>query len=76
MGNIVDDIKIRDILGKEGLFLSEKIGMFSPDKIEKCKDCDVSWFCWSCIKRIDNLTEKEFDERCSAQKKRLGAVWD
>ncbi|MBE5903528.1 MAG: radical SAM protein [Pseudobutyrivibrio sp.] len=75
LGNIRDEIEIRKILGNEKTFLSKNLEEFSPDKYKNCKNCDLTWFCWSCLQKMENLTDSEFKERCASQKQLLEAVW-
>lgn len=49
-----------------------------PDSIEKCKECKVNMFCWTCledVKRLKNY-EGDFVERCSIIKPMLyDKIW-
>lgn len=76
LGNIKNIKDIRSLLGADGIFLSKAVEKFSPDKIDKCKECDLTWFCWSCLQRIERLSPIEFEERCISQKQLLKAVWE
>lgn len=46
-----------------------------PEKIEKCKDCDLRLFCWSCLHFVDIYKDSDvFDERCASRKEALEKV--
>lgn len=48
---------------------------YDPSNYSKCTDCDVSYFCWSCLYSMVTLSEKEFIERCKYKKHILDKVW-
>ncbi len=47
-----------------------------PDKTEKCKDCDVNLFCWSCLHFIDlaKCRKLEISDRCKERKHDLTKI--
>lgn len=54
---------------------SEFIDLY-PDKFEKCRDCDVNLFCWSCLHFIDMVKEGKMNitDRCEYRKRDLERV--
>lgn len=52
--------------------------MLEPDKIEKCKDCKVNFFCWSCLQEADMLASesKLLQTRCDLKYEHLrNIIW-
>ena len=50
----------------------KKLESIQPENYEKCKDCKVNLFCWSCLQDIENLKEhKESFERYCYLKKNI-----
>lgn len=52
--------------------------MLEPDKIEKCKDCKVNFFCWGCLQEADMLAgdSKLVQKRCDLKFEHLkNIIW-
>lgn len=52
--------------------------MLEPDKIEKCKECKVNFFCWGCLQEADMLAveSKLVQERCDLKYEHLrNIIW-
>lgn len=75
MGNIREIDKLKNVFSKTDCCLASCVEKFDPSKYIRCKDCDVSYFCWSCLHSIVNLNDSEFEERCQYKKNILGEVW-
>ena len=78
LGNICEIQNLKDLLIEtcETDLISNCLIEYEPSKYEKCLDCDVSYFCWSCLYQILELSEDDFNDRCKAQKKYLEKVWE
>ncbi len=77
LGSISKINSINDVFNdKDCKFLTECIESYEPDKFEKCKHCNVNYFCWSCIYPMYKLSNEEFDERCEYKKSVLAKVWE
>ena len=48
----------------------KKLESIQPENYEKCKDCKVNLFCWSCLQDIENLKEhkESFERYCYLKK--------
>lgn len=56
-----------------------KIEERKPYNNEKCKDCNVNLFCWSCYQKFESYLRHpdKFEERCKYRKKELKeAIWN
>lgn len=54
------------------------LNMLEPDKIEKCKDCKVNFFCWGCLQEADMLAgeSKLVQARCDLKYEHLkNLIW-
>lgn len=52
--------------------------MLEPDKIEKCKDCKVNYFCWGCLQEADMLAGESqlVQARCDLKYEHLkNIIW-
>lgn len=52
--------------------------MLEPDKIEKCKDCKVNYFCWGCLQEADMLASESqlVQVRCDLKYEHLkNIIW-
>lgn len=78
LGNIMEVNSLAECLvAGEHDFLSKSLQQYEPDQMEKCRDCNVNYFCWSCMHEVVDLaTQKDFEERCSGMKSYLMAVWE
>lgn len=54
----------------------KNLEMLEPDKIEKCKDCKVNFFCWGCLQEADMLIgESELVQaRCDLKYEHLNNI--
>lgn len=77
LGNILEVNTIGECLEVDKKhFLSKSLQQYEPDTMEKCKDCNVNYFCWSCLhEMVDFASQKEFDERCKGMYSYLQPVW-
>lgn len=77
LGNIAEVEDISKILdGNKGCFLCKSIQKYDPGKFESCKNCNVNYFCWSCVYPMYKLDKKEFQERCAYKKEMLKTIWE
>lgn len=78
LGNIMDINNIKDILVcDKNKFLSKSLQKYEPDSMEKCKECNVRYFCWSCLHQIVDVEEDGiFDKRCQHMKKLLQPAYE
>lgn len=60
----------------KGFFVSPCVQRFEPSEYPACKDCNVNYFCWSCVYPMLKLDEAEFKERCAYKKRMLAHVWE
>ncbi|MNV70372.1 hypothetical protein D3C71_1633340 [compost metagenome] len=78
LGNIMEIDSIGQCLvldNKE--FLSNSLQKYEPENMEKCKACNVNYFCWSCIHEVVDLeSQGDFDQRCLGMKSYLQSVWE
>lgn len=75
MGNIRKIDKLKNVFSKTDCCMASCVEKYDPSKYSRCKDCDVSYFCWSCLYSMVNLDDSEFEERCEYKKKTLDKVW-
>lgn len=80
LGNIFDDDGLSIMKNKELQEENQAYKEFSklfPQRIAKCKDCDLNLFCWSCLHFADYYKDSDlFDERCASRRKTLeAAIW-
>lgn len=60
----------------EGFFVSPCVQCFEPSEFPICKDCNINYFCWSCVYPMFRLDEAEFKERCEYKKRMLANIWE
>lgn len=50
--------------------------MLQPENYEKCKECKVNLFCWTCLQDIENLKgdNEKFKKRCKTNKEILHTI--
>lgn len=83
MGNILDYSYLDDILltpNRDYEMTPYKINLLNlePDRIKKCKDCKINFFCWHCLQEVDMAMESEsiVNHRCQLKKEHIGnLVW-
>lgn len=75
MGNIRKIDKLKNVFSKTDCCMASCVEKYDPSKYSRCKDCDVSYFCWSCLYSMANLDDSEFEERCEYKKNILDEVW-
>lgn len=78
LGNIseVDDLEER-LQKNPKKFISNCLQEFEPDTIPECKNCDISYFCWSCLHEVKELKDKGLlQQRCQHVKKELADIWE
>ena len=79
--NILEITTLEDAMKRtrDEYLIGNSLRSIQPDHYEKCKECDVNLFCWSCVEEIARLqnNEREFKERCINHKKVLEKIlWD
>lgn len=79
LGNIFEDGQsvMSDRRKQEDNVAYKEFSKLFPQKIAKCKDCDLNLFCWSCLHFVDYYMDSDrFDERCTSRREALeNAVW-
>lgn len=47
-----------------------------PENVEKCKNCKVNMFCWTCLEDLElHLSDEEtFQQRCNNKRKILYSI--
>lgn len=76
LGNMSDIEDLSAVIcTNEGFFISPCMQCFEPSEFPVCKDCNINYFCWSCIYPMYRLTEVEFKERCAYKKRALEHIW-
>lgn len=75
MGNIRDCKEFSDIYNDGSICMARCVEKFDPKNYEYCKNCDVSYFCWSCLYIINTLTKEQLKEKCKYRKKQLEKIW-
>lgn len=75
MGNIREIDKLKNVFSNTDCCLASCVEKYDPSKYSRCKDCDISYFCWSCLYSMVNLDDSEFEERCKYKKSILDKVW-
>lgn len=75
LGNIDEIEDLNQILKvPKGKFLCSCVEGFEPNKFEKCKDCNINYFCWSCLYSMYDIKDN-FEERCKFKKQIYSKVW-
>lgn len=73
------EIKIDDLrklfYTNDGFFVCPCVQKFEPSEFEPCKNCNINYFCWSCVYPMYKIDEKEFKERCAYKKEILKNIW-
>lgn len=77
LGDIMDIASLEECLVlSDKQFLSDSLQQYEPEQMEKCKTCNVNYFCWSCIHEIVDLkSPDDFEQRCMGMKSFLESVW-
>ena len=78
LGNISEVDDLEELLQKNPKkFISNCLQEFEPDTIPECKNCDISYFCWSCLHEVKELKDKGLlQQRCQHVKKELADIWE
>lgn len=78
LGNISEVDDLEELLQKNPKkFISNCLQEFEPDIIPECKNCDISYFCWSCLHEVKELKDKGLlQQRCKHVKKELADIWE
>ncbi|MFV0560584.1 MAG: radical SAM protein [Enterococcus sp.] len=78
MGNIFEIDKLFDLTQNEGGKISVTLDKVDPKNSEKCSDCEVKLFCWTCPAAIDDFkTEESMEDNCRQIKPMLmKRVWN
>lgn len=78
LGNIMDITDLKKLLQKDPKkFISDNLLEYEPDKIKECQNCNLSYFCWSCLHEIKELRDcGRFEEKCKVAKKTLSEIWE
>lgn len=69
----VQDLNQLFSIGK-GEFLCPCVQKFEPRKFDKCKDCNINYFCWSCLYSMYDIKD-DFEERCKYKKEIYASIW-
>jgi putative radical SAM domain protein len=75
MGNIRKIDKLKNVFSNTDCCMASCVEKYDPSRYDRCKDCDVSYLCWSCLYSMVNLSDRKFEERCKYQKNILDKVW-
>ncbi|MBN1046539.1 radical SAM protein [Clostridium botulinum] len=59
---------------RKGECLSPCVQKFEPQKFDKCKNCNINYFCWSCLYAMYDIKD-DFEERCKYKKEIYANVW-
>lgn len=57
----------------------KNLNMLEPDKLDKCKDCKVNFFCWNCLQEVDMLSNNSelINERCKLKYEHISnIIWN
>ncbi|MDU1003445.1 radical SAM protein [Clostridium butyricum] len=76
IGNIeeIEDInKLFNI--RKGEVLCSCVQKFEPERFERCKDCNINYFCWSCLYSMYDIKDN-FEERCKYKKELYANIWE
>lgn len=79
IGNILEIDNLQDYLNMDKTeYVSKTILKDYPYNLEKCKECPVKLFCWTCPGELLNVKHKSaFEKRCSILKPILmKRVWE
>ena len=77
LGNIKEVDDLQKLLQKNPKkFISDCLQEFEPDTIPECVNCDISYFCWSCLHEVKELKDKGLlKQRCEYVKAELEDIW-
>nr|WP_297932700.1 radical SAM protein [uncultured Blautia sp.] len=77
LGNIKEVDDLQKLLQKNPKkFISDCLQEFEPDMIPECANCDISYFCWSCLHEVKELKDKGLlKQRCKYVKAELEDIW-
>ncbi len=77
LGNIKEVDDLQKLLQKNPKkFISDCLQEFEPDMIPECVNCDISYFCWSCLHEVKELKDKGLlKQRCEYVKAELEDIW-
>lgn len=70
----IDDLR-KLFYTNDGFFVCPCVQKFEPSEFEPCKNCNINYFCWSCVYPMYKIDEKEFKERCAYKKEILKNIW-
>lgn len=70
----IDDLR-KLFYTNDGFFVCPCVKKFEPSEFEPCKNCNINYFCWSCVYPMYKMDEKEFKERCAYKKEILADIW-
>ena len=73
----IDDNDIFPFKATRGSSL-KNLKMLEPDKIEKCKNCKINFFCWGCLQEADMLAgdSELIQKRCDLKLEHLkNIIW-
>lgn len=77
LGNMSEIEKLSTaVYTNEGFVVSPCVQRFEPSEFQPCKDCNINYFCWSCVYPMYRLDESEFKERCEYKKRMLAHIWE
>ena len=70
----IDDLR-KLFYTNDGFFVCPCVQKFEPSEFEPCKNCNINYFCWSCVYPMYKIDENEFKERCAYKKEILKNIW-
>ena len=70
----IDDLR-KLFYTNDGFFVCPCVQKFEPSEFEPCKNCNINYFCWSCVYPMYKIDEKELKERCAYKKEILKNIW-
>ena len=78
LGNIKEVNDLQELLQKNPKkFISDCLEEFEPDTISECVNCDISYFCWSCLHEVKELKDKGLlKQKCQYVKRALEGIWE
>lgn len=76
LGNIENLNNISSIIKDyNGFFITTSLQKYEPSEFLKCKECNINYFCWSCLYPMHILSDNELNERCKYKKQLLANIW-
>lgn len=77
LGNMEEIKDLKTVLRtNDNFFVCPSMQRFEPSEFEDCKNCNVNYFCWSCLYPMYRLDDAEFKERCAYKRQELAHIWE